>query len=210
MLLDIGFQSTTFGRELAYSAQLGIAMVFVASAVPKLLEPLAFTRTVAGYGVLPRQTARIVAPVLIALETLLAVGLLTGAAAWATLPVGAVLVALFAVVTTVNLARGRITSCGCFGSESEVISGKTVARLVVLLVAILGFALAVHGGRADVVTIGDIASRAQSPLAYVLVHIGTAAGALVVCMFAYSWREVVTVLAALRRHSADVGVIPYG
>jgi Methylamine utilisation protein MauE len=160
--------------QLSYALQLSLGVVFTAAALPKLRHPAAFARTVAGYRLLPRAPTGVLAFTVIAIESFLAVAFPTGWAIPIALPLAAVILTSFAVAVAINLRRGRRIPCGCFGGESEALSGRSLARLATLLGGVLLLAAL---GRSPL-TAGKLASEGTSALAY-LVQIGGVSAFLV-------------------------------
>ena len=169
----MAFSDLDTAAQLSYALQVSLGVVFVLAAVPKLREPATFTRTVAAYRLLPRSATRGFAALVIAAESFLAFAFLTGWATSIALPLAALVVALFAVAVAVNLRRGQQVPCGCFGGESENISGRSLARLATLLGAVLLLALV----RPDV-TVATLAEDSVSALRD-LVLVGAVAAVLV-------------------------------
>ena len=115
------------------ATQFAIGLVFLFSAASKVLAPSEFLRGVKNYRILPQSLAFGAGLLLIPLEIFLAVSHLSGwwLAFGAQLGLG--MLASFAIAVTVNLKRGRVLPCYCFGgSEGEQISRRTLARLALL------------------------------------------------------------------------------
>lgn len=121
--------------HLAYTLQLLLGLVFACSCLMKLRRPRAFVRTVADYRILPRSAhLEIPAAILIlVVEAGLALAFLAGFAVDVALGAAALVVIVFGVGVSINLARGRTVVCGCFGSSAEFISRQTLVRLGLLL-----------------------------------------------------------------------------
>lgn len=134
----------------AQAGQLALGVVFLLAAVPKVRRPSVFVQAVRGYDLLPRAVVRPVAYALIAVEAFLAVALITGWAVGIAMPVAIASVLVFMVGVGVNLRRGRRVRCGCFGGAGEVLSARTMARLVLLLAGTTALLVAhiVDGGSA--------------------------------------------------------------
>lgn len=120
---------------IALCALLGT--VFVASAVPKLRHPKGFMLTVLEYRMLPPQTGRIVAQVLPPFELFVGLLLLTGSAPRLVATLAAFLLGGFILGIAVNLRRGRLIDCGCFGAKRRHISPTLLLQDGSLLVAAL-------------------------------------------------------------------------
>jgi len=128
-------------RELlsvtASALQLSLGLVFLLAVVPKLWAPDAFSRTVAEYRIGPPAMAPALARGVIALEVFLAFALLTGVLVAVAVPLALLVLAGFAIAVGLNLHRRRTISCGCFGAKSETISGRSLARLGLLLATVV-------------------------------------------------------------------------
>jgi uncharacterized membrane protein YphA (DoxX/SURF4 family) len=110
-----------------------LAAVFLVAGLSKVGRRREFERAVAGYGLVPAHFAPFIAAALPPLELgggmLLALGLGVSPAALTL----AVLLAIFALAVSANLARGRRIDCGCFGAGiPRTITWRTVARNVTL------------------------------------------------------------------------------
>lgn len=121
----------------ALTFQFSLGAVFLLSSLPKLRRPFAFAGSVVEYKILPAQVARVLALALIPLEAFLAVAFLTGWWTEIALPLAASLLSLFLIAVAINLRRGRGVQCGCFGNASELISPRTLARLLLLLIVVM-------------------------------------------------------------------------
>jgi uncharacterized membrane protein YphA (DoxX/SURF4 family) len=92
-----------------------LALIFLASAVPKLRHPRGFILAVLEYRVLPTRLSWFYARLLPPLELLLGLLLLSGTAVRSTAIVLALLLLSFMIAMSINLARGRNLDCHCFG-----------------------------------------------------------------------------------------------
>ncbi|MCI0627781.1 MAG: hypothetical protein L0387_40050 [Acidobacteria bacterium] len=120
--------------EVRLEVQLALGIVFALSAAGKMRDPTGFARGVADYNVLPASMSYLVALIVIALESYLAIAHLTGRLLTVAAILGFGMLSSFAVAVAVNLARGRALPCFCFGSRGEkTISGRTLARLLLLM-----------------------------------------------------------------------------
>jgi putative oxidoreductase len=106
-----------------------IAGVFLAAAIPKLIDPASFASDIQNYRVLPEHLAGHAALYVPAFELVIALALL-----WPRYQRGAALLAtamlvVFAVAMAQARVRGIDLSCGCFGAAFESkVSWWTVAR----------------------------------------------------------------------------------
>ena len=120
--------------EVRLVMQLALGLVFLLSAAGKLRDPAGFARGVVDYRILPASLAYPLGFLILGIEGWLAIAHLTGWLLAAAVRVGFGTLASFAVAVGVNLARGRALPCYCFsGHGGETISGRTLARLLLLL-----------------------------------------------------------------------------
>ena len=122
---------TTVGLYLVAAVQVDLGVLFLVAGLTKLLAPGQFIRAVAEYRVLPR-TAPVVGPVLIASEGFVGVALVSGWMLTLASVVALAWLAVFGLATGINLWRGRSFPCHCFGESSELIGGRTLARIVLV------------------------------------------------------------------------------
>lgn len=187
--------STDLGliQHLAYVLQLSLGVVFLLAAIPKLLRPRGFAFTVAGYRLLPRVAALALAPVVIAIESFVALSLLTGRLTAIALPLAMASLVTFSVAVAINLGRGRRGPCGCFGNQGEQISSRSLARLSVLMIAV-GLLIA---SSVPPLTVSAIAQLGLSALPLV-VQLGAAgAFAILAGIWLLSIPELAFILRAL-------------
>lgn len=115
--------------------QLAVGLVFSVSVKGKLVNPRGFARGVMEYQVLPDRVSFLAGLLLIPTEIFIAATHLTGWLLSFGVLLGVVALACFTTGVAVNLKRGRLLPCHCFGdSKGDVISGRTLARLVLLMV----------------------------------------------------------------------------
>ena len=124
---------------LVWLSRLLVAGVFIAAAVPKLADPVAFAEDIRNYDAFPEFSVHVLAAMVPILELLAA-----GALFIPRIRRGATLILMgldlaFIVLIGSVLVRGIDIRCGCFGGaseEAETISWTTLARDVALLVPI--------------------------------------------------------------------------
>lgn len=130
-------------RVVPIVLRLLVAGVFVAAAIPKVLDPDGFARDIDNYHVLPAALVGPVAVLLPTIELTVAAALITGVHAAGAALVAIGMLATFAIAMAQAMARGIDLDCGCFGSASETqVSGLTIARNVALIAACVPIALA--------------------------------------------------------------------
>jgi len=153
--------------ETRLVSQLAIGVVFLLSASGKLWHPVGFARGVADYRILPESLAFVVGLLLIPVELFLAVSHLSGWLLAFAVPLGLAMLACFAIAVAVNLKRDRVLPCHCFGGAGgETVSGRTLARLLLLIACEL-FVLADPAlfGAGRLVYPGRVASISEFELA---------------------------------------------
>jgi peroxiredoxin len=110
------------------AVQVDLAAVFLIAGLSKLRAPREFIAAVGEYRIVPR-AASVVGPAVIASELFLfatyASGQLLLLASW----LAAAWLSVFAVVTWINLRRGRPIACHCFGNSGEPIGARTLGRI---------------------------------------------------------------------------------
>jgi Methylamine utilisation protein MauE len=120
--------------KLLIVVQLALGLVFFLSAVSKVLNPKRFAQGVVEYRLLPKAVAYPFAAFLIGLEGWLAVAHLTGWLLEPAVPIGIATLSAFGGAVVINLRRGRIVPCYCFGGRGgERISPRTLARVLALI-----------------------------------------------------------------------------
>ena len=124
----------------AHSLRLILALVFTAAAIPKILDPAAFTQSVAGYQLLPDALVRFTVLTLPWLEVLLAILLVCQVCTGPALFLTNLLLAVFLAALGSAHLRGLDVDCGCFGSSAPASMTWYLIRDVIFLT--LGLAAA--------------------------------------------------------------------
>jgi putative oxidoreductase len=125
-------------RGLAWLARVAVAAIFVAAALPKILDPLGFAAAIRGYQVFPTWAEHGLAALVPMLELVAAIALVSG---WrrraGAILLGGLTLAFIALIASV-IVRGIDVACGCFGhaAEAEAIGWPLLARDLGLLVLI--------------------------------------------------------------------------
>lgn len=113
--------------------QLAVGLVFLISASGKLLHPKTFARGVTEYRLLPDSLAFGIGLLLIPIEIMIGIAHVLGWRLGYIGPLALATLVSFAVAVGVNLKRGRVLPCYCFGGRGgEQISKRTLARLALL------------------------------------------------------------------------------
>ena len=119
-----------------------VAAVFLAAAIPKVLDPASFATDIDNYRIVPDALIGPIAVALPLIETIVGLALLTGIYARGAAIVASGMLVAFALGMIQAIARGIDLDCGCFGHMVEAqVSWLTVARNVVLTVASLAITL---------------------------------------------------------------------
>jgi uncharacterized membrane protein YphA (DoxX/SURF4 family) len=98
---------------LTVRVQILLGLIFIAAAIPKIVDPPAFAQMIYNYRILPGELVNISALGLPWLELLIGIALVFGI--WrrtALTLIGAMLV-VFIVAIAINIGRGNIIDCGC-------------------------------------------------------------------------------------------------
>jgi len=120
--------------QLELVIRLGLGIVFGLSAGTKLRDPSAFARGVSEYRFFSSAVPRGLALGLIPAEATFAFCHLTGLGLAAVAPACVAVLAVFTVAVVAQLSSGHRVPCMCFDPGArELISGVTVARLVLLI-----------------------------------------------------------------------------
>jgi uncharacterized membrane protein YphA (DoxX/SURF4 family) len=107
---------------LTIRVQLALGVIFVAAALPKIVDPPSFAHMIYNYRLVPGPLVNLMGLTMPWIELLSGLALILGI--WRTTArtvIGAMLVA-FIVAIAINLARGNSIDCGCFDVTT---AGKT-------------------------------------------------------------------------------------
>jgi putative oxidoreductase len=99
---------------LSIRAQLALGAIFVAAAIPKILDPPSFAHMIYNYRLLPGPAINAVALVLPWAELLAGLALVVGFAKRPAAAFCGALLLVFLAALSINLARGNPVNCGCF------------------------------------------------------------------------------------------------
>lgn len=110
--------------------RVALSAIFGVAGVTKLLDQQGTREAVENFGA-PRSLAPVLALILPFLELAIAVGLLFSSSAWWSALGALLLLGLFVIAISVNLARGQTHDCHCFGQlYSRPLGWPTLARNV--------------------------------------------------------------------------------
>jgi methylamine utilization protein MauE len=180
---------------LATAAQLAVGGTFLAAAAPKLRRPGRFVATVTQYQLIPAAMAAPAAAVVMAGEVLVTVSFLSGRAPAAGVGLGVALLAAFAAGTWLNLKRGRAIECGCFGGSNEVISARSLARIGILTLGVLVFAIATTPGGTEALRV-PFSDQPWVNASYLLGAAAVAVGAVIASLWAMELPRLRDILRA--------------
>jgi uncharacterized membrane protein YphA (DoxX/SURF4 family) len=102
----------------ALACRVGIGLLFLSAAVPKILASQDFANAVHNYRLLPEGLEQPVARALPFAELVLGAALVVGAATRVVGLVVAAMLFVFVFAVALNLARGRHIDCGCYSMTS--------------------------------------------------------------------------------------------
>jgi putative oxidoreductase len=103
---------------LTIRVQLALGAIFIAAAIPKIIDPPSFAQNIYNYRLVPAAALNVLALFLPWLELLCGVALVLGV--WrrtSAILVGLMLV-MFIGAIGINLARDRAVNCGCFSVQA--------------------------------------------------------------------------------------------
>lgn len=99
---------------LTIRVQLALGALFVAAAVPKIIDPPSFAHMIYNYRILPGGLINISSLVMPWAELLCGLALILGVWRKAALSIIGTMLVVFIIAISINLARGNAIDCGCF------------------------------------------------------------------------------------------------
>jgi len=120
---------------LAIRVQIALGVLFVAAALPKIVDPPSFAHMIYNYKIMPWSWINPMALVLPWIELLCGLALILGIWTGTARTMIAALLLVFIAAISINLGRGNAIDCGCFDVNA---AGKTAEerladmRLVIL------------------------------------------------------------------------------
>lgn len=100
---------------LTVRVQFVLAAFFVVAGLAKIADPPGFAHEIHNYGLVPGAFVNAMALVLPWLEVITGVALFLGMARRTAARILGILLIVFIVALSINLARGKPVDCGCFG-----------------------------------------------------------------------------------------------
>ncbi|HSN69817.1 MAG TPA: MauE/DoxX family redox-associated membrane protein [Thermoanaerobaculia bacterium] len=116
-------RSWLLGPWLTVRVQIALGALFVAAALPKIVDPPAFAQMIYNYRIVPGFAVNAAALVMPWLELLAGLALILGIWRRSAASIVGALLLVFIVALGINLARDHAVNCGCFD-----VSGATKNR----------------------------------------------------------------------------------
>jgi uncharacterized membrane protein YphA (DoxX/SURF4 family) len=107
---------------LTIRVQLALGAIFVIAAIPKIADPPSFAHMIYNYRLVPASLINLSALVMPWVELLAGLALILGVWRAAARNLVGILLAIFIIAISINLARGNAIDCGCFNVADR---GKT-------------------------------------------------------------------------------------
>jgi hypothetical protein len=136
---------------VASASQVALGLVFGLASATKVRDPNAFVRAVEGYRLLPPAFAKPIAWIVMAGEAIVGLSLVLGVRADILLVLAIGLLTAFTCAAASVLIRGQRVTCGCFGGSRELVSARSVVRLIAMIAVAASLLLL------PAITAGDIA-----------------------------------------------------
>ena len=120
---------------LTIRVQIALGVIFVAAALPKIVDPPSFAHMIYNYKLVPWSAINLMALVMPWIELLCGLALILGIWTGTARTIIAALLLAFVAAISINLLRGNAIDCGCFDVTA---AGKTTEerladmRLVIL------------------------------------------------------------------------------
>ena len=99
---------------LTIRVQIALGVLFVAAALPKIVDPPSFAHMVYNYRIVPGQFVNLMALIMPWIELLCGLALILGVWKEAARTIIGLMLAVFILAIGINLARGNAIDCGCF------------------------------------------------------------------------------------------------
>jgi putative oxidoreductase len=99
---------------LTVRVQIALGVIFVAAALPKIVDPPSFAHMIYNYKILPWPLINPLALIMPWIELLCGLALILGIWKEAARTIIGALLLVFVIAISINLARGNAIDCGCF------------------------------------------------------------------------------------------------
>ena len=106
-----------FSPWLTTRVQFVLAAVFVVAGFGKIADPPGFAHEIHNYGLVPGVAVNAMALVLPWIEVVCGLALFFGLARRSSARILGILLVVFVIALSINLARGKPVDCGCFGTS---------------------------------------------------------------------------------------------
>lgn len=114
-----------------------IGALFIFSALSKMVELNSFIDTIDKFNIIFPEYHKLAAVLIISIEYLLGIFLILGIKIREVCFILVGLMSIFIVIITINLIRGNITECGCFGSFSKREIGLSIILQDMIILSLL-------------------------------------------------------------------------
>jgi uncharacterized membrane protein YphA (DoxX/SURF4 family) len=108
---------------LTIRVQLALGVIFIAAALPKIVDPPSFAHMIYNYRIVPGSLVNLSALAMPWVELLCGVALVLGIWRGTARTLIAAMLVTFIIAISINLARGNAIDCGCFDVSA---AGKSV------------------------------------------------------------------------------------
>jgi putative oxidoreductase len=125
--------SHSLNRYAALGARWVLGIIFIVSALGKIVDPASFADNIVAYRLLPLAVVNVFAIVMTWTEFLVGISLLNGVAARSGALLAAAMNVVFILAVSSAMARGLSIECGCFTVAKSSIGWSLLARDVVFL-----------------------------------------------------------------------------
>jgi uncharacterized membrane protein YphA (DoxX/SURF4 family) len=139
---------------LTVRVQIALGAIFIVAALPKIVDPPSFAHMIYNYRIVPGGLINLSALVMPWVEVLAGLALVLGVWVKPARSIVALLLLVFMIAITINLARGNAIDCGCFDvsaanrTHEERIKDMWIVLIrdagMLLMVAQLAWAERVH------------------------------------------------------------------
>ncbi|MCK5800649.1 MAG: DoxX family membrane protein, partial [Deltaproteobacteria bacterium] len=118
------------GPYLALLFRVGLGVVFIAAALPKIADPLGFANAIANYHLVPTGAINLIAITLPWIEIVVGAALVLGLSSRANLLTVFALLVIFIVAISITMSRGLDITCGCFSVATNKAASMTRTTLI--------------------------------------------------------------------------------
>ena len=137
-------RSWLLGPWLTVRVQIALGALFVAAALPKIVDPPAFAQMIYNYRIVPGFAVNAAALVMPWLELLAGLALILGIWRRSAASIVGALLLVFIVALGINLARDHAVNCGCFDvSGATKDKGQLLSEMRWVVVRDIGMLLMV-------------------------------------------------------------------